>query len=124
MSLVYGNEFQVLSGDIIQLDDVTRDYRTCPEAVDSCIYVCGEGETNPFNPVTTIQFDIPAETQHPISLQIYDIRGRMVETLVNEKLEPGQHEIQWNASQHSSGVYFLRMNAGTFPQTQKLILLK
>jgi len=79
---------------------------------------------NPFNPVTTIQFDIPAETQHPISLQVYDIGGRMVETLVNEKLEPGQHEIQWNASQHSSGVYFLRMETALFSKTQKMILLK
>ena len=50
MSLIYGNEFQVLSGDIIQLDDIARDYRTCPEAVDSCLYVCGEGETNPCHP--------------------------------------------------------------------------
>jgi hypothetical protein len=79
---------------------------------------------NPFNPVTSIRFDIPAETQHPISLQVYDISGRMVETLVNKKLEPGQHEIQWDASQYASGVYFLRMNAVSFIKTQKMILLK
>ena len=78
---------------------------------------------NPFNPVTTIRFDV-VETQHTTSLRIYDITGRMVETLVNEKLEPGQHEIQWNASQHASGVYFLRMNAVSFTKTQKMILLK
>ncbi len=79
---------------------------------------------NPFNPVTSIRFDIPAETQHPISLWVYDISGRMVETLVNKKLEPGQHEIQWNASQHSSGVYFLQMETALFTKTQKMILLK
>ena len=79
---------------------------------------------NPFNPVTTIRFDIPAETQHPISLQVYDISGRMVKTLVNKKLKPGQHEIQWNASQHSSGVYFLRMETALFSKKQKMILLK
>ena len=79
---------------------------------------------NPFNPITTIRFDIPVETYHNTSLRIYDITGRVVETLVNEKLEPGQHEIQWNASQHSSGVYFLRMNAISFIKTQKMILLK
>jgi len=78
---------------------------------------------NPFNPVTTIRFDV-VEAQHATSLQIFDITGRMVETLVNEKLEPGQHIIQWNASQHSSGVYFLRMNAVSFAKTQKMILLK
>ena len=87
---------------------------------------------NPFNPSTTIRFDISVDTRlgsrvesmDAVSLQIFDITGRMVETLVNEKLKPGQHEIQWNAPQHSSGVYLLRMNAGTFTQTQKLILLK
>ena len=79
---------------------------------------------NPFNPVTAIRFDIPVETYRNTSLQIFDITGRVVETLVNEKLEPGQHEIQWNASQHSSGVYFLRMNAVSFTKTQKMILLK
>jgi hypothetical protein len=79
---------------------------------------------NPFNPATTIRFDIPVETYRNTSLQIFDITGRMVETLVNEKLEPGQHEIQWNASQHSGGVYFLRMNTASFTKTQKMILLK
>jgi hypothetical protein len=79
---------------------------------------------NPFNPVTTIRFDIPVETHHNMSLQIFDITGRMVETLVNEKLEPGQHEIQWNASQHSSGVYLLQMETTLFTKTQKMILLK
>jgi hypothetical protein len=79
---------------------------------------------NPFNPITTIRFDIPVETYHNTSLQIFDITGRMVKTLVNEKLEPGQHEIQWDASQHASGVYFLRMNAVPFTKTQKMILLK
>jgi len=78
----------------------------------------------PVNPITAIRFDIPVETYRNTSLRIYDITGRMVETLVNEKLEPGQHEIQWNASQHSSGVYFLRMNAVSFTKTQKMILLK
>ncbi|MDC0645833.1 T9SS type A sorting domain-containing protein [bacterium] len=79
---------------------------------------------NPFNPSTTIRFNIPSEIQHAVSLQVYDISGRMVETLVNEKLEPGQYDIQWNAAQHSSGVYFLKMNSGSFTKTQKLILLK
>jgi flagellar hook assembly protein FlgD len=79
---------------------------------------------NPFNPVTTIQFDIPAETQHAVSLQVYDISGRMIETLVNEKLKPGQHQTQWNASDHSSGLYFLKMERGHYIKTQKMILLK
>ena len=107
MTMSYAGELAVLENGIV------------PETVH--LY---SNYPNPFNPVTTIWFDIPAETQHPISLQVYDISGRMVETLVNEKLEPGQHEIQWDASQYASGVYFLRMNAAPFTKTQKMILLK
>ena len=107
MTMSYAGELSVLENGIVP--EIVHLYSNYP---------------NPFNPVTTIQFDIPAETQHPISLQVYDISGRMVETLVNEKLEPGQHEMQWNAAQHSSGVYFLRMDAVSFTKTQKMILLK
>ena len=107
MTMSYVGELAVLENGIVP--ETIRLYPSYP---------------NPFNPVTTIRFDIPVETHHNTSLQIFDITGRMVETLVNEKLEPGQHEIQWNASQHSSGVYFLRMNAISFIKTQKMILLK
>ena len=79
---------------------------------------------NPFNPVTTVRFDIGVETLHTTSLRIFDISGRVVEALVNEKLEPGHYEIQWNASQHSSGVYFIELISGTNRHTQKMILLK
>ena len=66
IGLIYGNEFQILSGEIIQLDDVTRDYRTCPEAVDSCIYVCGTGETNPCHPenIYSISIDTTDEAKN------------------------------------------------------------
>ena len=78
---------------------------------------------NPFNPVTIIQFDV-VEMHHATSLQVFDISGRMIESLVNEKLVSGQYEIQWNASQYASGVYFLQMNVGTITQSKKMILLK
>tara|TARA_B110000495_G_scaffold85348_1_gene73439 strand:+ start:723 stop:1739 length:1017 start_codon:yes stop_codon:yes gene_type:complete len=81
---------------------------------------------NPFNPVTTIRFDVGVgdAIMHPLQLTIFDITGRLVETLVNGKLERGHYEIQWNASRQPSGVYFLKMNSGSFVKTQKLILLK
>jgi len=82
---------------------------------------------NPFNPVTTISFSIPnngVKTQHAASLQIYDITGKLVETLMDEPQEPGYHTIQWNANNFSSGVYFIRLESGTYSQSQKLILLK
>ena len=77
---------------------------------------------NPFNPTTTIRFNIVITDAS--LLEIYDITGQMVETLVNERLLSGKHEIIWNASNQSSGVYFVCLSNSTFQQTQKLILLK
>ena len=79
---------------------------------------------NPFNPTTTIQFNVPVETRLIASLRIYDITGRMVETLLDEKMDPGNHEVQWNASHIPSGVYFVQLISGETMQTEKIILLK
>ena len=79
---------------------------------------------NPFNPTTTIRFNIPVETQFITSLRIFDITGRVVETLVAGIIEPGMHEIKWNAENHPSGVYFVKIFSGDFTQTQKLVLMK
>ena len=85
-------------------------------------YVLYPAYPNPFNPTTTIRFSVAAT--HASLLQVYDITGRVVETLVNKRLISGEHEIIWNASNQSSGVYFVRLSNNTFRQTQKLILLK
>ena len=77
---------------------------------------------NPFNPITTIKFSV--ETFHATSISIYNLTGRLVETLVNERLLSGKHEITWNASSQPSGVYFVKLSNGESVQTQKLILLK
>ena len=75
--------------------------------------------------LATIRFEIPSvETWHAVSLQIYDIAGRLVESLVDEILESGYHTTQWNAKNFASGVYFVRLEAGNFHDTQKVILLK
>ncbi len=80
---------------------------------------------NPFNPVTTIQFTLPmVETWHAVSLQIYDISGILIETLMDEQLIPGQHTVTWNGTGFSSGVYFLKLEAGSFSQVEKLMLIK
>jgi hypothetical protein len=77
---------------------------------------------NPFNPTTTIRFSV--ETLHVTSLQIFDITGRVVERLIDGIIQPGNHEIQWNASSYSSGIYFVELVSGEKRQVQKLILLK
>ncbi len=77
---------------------------------------------NPFNPATTIKFGIPQTTS--VTLKIYDALGSEVETLIDEKLEPGYYKHIWDASRFASGVYFYRIIAGTFVKTKKLMILK
>ena len=77
---------------------------------------------NPFNPTTMIIFSV--ETRLITSLQILDITGRLVETLVNDEMVPGEHEIVWNAGSHPSGVYFVRLESGEFVEKQKIVLVK
>ena len=77
---------------------------------------------NPFNPSTKIKFEIK-DSRFTI-LKIYDILGKEIETLVNEKLSPGTYEVNWNASQYPSGVYFYRLDANGFSDMKKMILMK
>ena len=77
---------------------------------------------NPFNPTTNIRLNVVA--RQTSLLQIYDVTGRLVETFINETLEPGTYEIIWDARSHPAGIYFIQMTAGRNRQVQKLILLK
>jgi hypothetical protein len=77
---------------------------------------------NPFNPTTTIRFSL--KTKSFVSLKVYDILGRQVTTLVNEEMSAGNFSRIWNAANISSGIYFYRLQAGSFMDTKKLVLLK
>lgn len=80
---------------------------------------------NPFNPVTKIKFDIPAGSSVPQTfLSVYDILGREIAVLVNEQLNPGKYEVDWDASAFPSGVYFYTLRSGNFIGYRKMILLK
>ena len=79
---------------------------------------------NPFNPTTTIRFDIGEKITNMASLQIYDITGRLVETLVDGNYKVGEHEFIWDASKIASGVYFVELVSGQNRSMQKLVLLK
>jgi hypothetical protein len=78
---------------------------------------------NPFNPETTIQFTID-RGRDEVSLTIFDISGRLVETLADGVLEPGRHKMQWFAGNHPSGIYFAVLQSGHTMQSTKLILIK
>ena len=80
---------------------------------------------NPFNPTTTIRFSV--ETSSLVgtaSLRIFDITGRLVETMVEGELQAGEYEIVWNAYNQPSGVYFIRFSSGLKSQTRKILLIK
>ena len=55
---------------------------------------------------------------------VYDVLGREVATLINEKLQPGTYEVEFNGSNYPSGVYFYKLSSGDYSETKKLILLK
>ena len=77
---------------------------------------------NPFNPGMTIAFQLPKSAL--VKLSVYDINGRLVQTLVNELKNAGYHSVEWNSKNKSSGIYFYRINAGDFTATGKCLLLK
>ena len=79
---------------------------------------------NPFNPVTTIRFDIPEGAANLLSLRIFDINGGLVETLMDGQREPGIYTVQWDGSDQPSGVYFVKIESSGFVQTKKMVLLK
>jgi hypothetical protein len=77
---------------------------------------------NPFNPSTKIRYAIPQNSF--ITLKVFDLRGREIVTLVNEKKALGNYEVTFNASNLSSGIYFYRMQTKDFSETRKMILLR
>jgi hypothetical protein len=82
---------------------------------------------NPFNPSTTINYTIASGQlagNNLVTLKIYDILGREVKTLVNEKQSAGSYSVSFNADKLASGIYFYTLRAGNFVQTKKMILLK
>lgn len=77
---------------------------------------------NPFNPQTTIAFDLAQNGN--VNVSVYNIKGQKVTELMNSNLDAGQHRIIWNAENTASGIYFVRLNSGSVNQTQKVILMK
>ncbi len=77
---------------------------------------------NPFNPSTRIKYQVAINSQ--VSLKVYDVLGDEVATLVNEEKPAGSYEVEFDASHLSSGVYFYKLQAGSFVETRKIILLR
>jgi photosystem II stability/assembly factor-like uncharacterized protein len=78
--------------------------------------------SNPFNPSTIIRYNLPVRSS--VLLTVYDILGNEIEILVNEERTAGTHTISWNAGDLPSGIYFYKLNTGSFTETKKMILMK
>lgn len=77
---------------------------------------------NPFNPSTTIHYELPTPSR--VRLLVYDITGRLVTTLVDEFLNAGAYDINWHAAQYSSGLYFYTLETDSYKHRRKMMLLK
>ena len=85
-------------------------------------YALSQNYPNPFNPVTRIDYQLP-EKNH-VALRIYNILGEVVATLVDREMDAGYYSVNWDAGNLASGIYFYRLNSGSFISTKKLILMK
>ena len=99
------------------------------------VFDLAQNYPNPFNPVTTIDFAVPREAGSAcdglsqVKLNVYNMLGQEVNTLVNELVEPGYYTVRWNGRDENgremaSGIYFYRMTAGAFSSTRSMVLLK
>ena len=77
---------------------------------------------NPFNPSTSIKYQVPELSF--VTIKVYDVLGNDVATLVNEEKPVGNHQIEFNAANLPSGIYFYRLQAGDYIETKKMVLMK
>ena len=135
----YGENYVAMGvGQIIQVPSITTDIKEW-EVGESHIphrFKLEQNYPNPFNPMTTIKYSIPSVISTEgrnlkVTLNVFDVLGKEVATLINEEKPAGTYELTWNAANPPSGVYFYRLQAvpagrqaGEFVQTRKMILLK
>lgn len=109
----------VIKTNISALTEVTNYTNEVPDG-----FELSQNYPNPFNPATKISFSLPKNSQ--VSLKIYDISGKSVATVLNDRRDAGVYEVSFDAAQYglSSGVYFYELRSGDFIQTKKMILTK
>ena len=104
------------TNDVHQVS-VRNDFKEIPRS-----YLLHQNYPNPFNPATKIKFDVMRLGD--VKIVVYDITGRVIQTLVNERLQPGTYETLFNGSQLTSGVYFYRLITDGFSEAKKMLLIK
>ncbi|MCI0472584.1 MAG: T9SS type A sorting domain-containing protein [Ignavibacteria bacterium] len=107
------------NGSVAKYTEMIEDYAT---GKNLDVYKLLNNYPNPFNPTTTIRFELPKNEF--VTLKVYDMTGREVANLVNETRVAGTHQVMWNASGLPSGTYFYKLSAGSFSEVKKMILVK
>ena len=125
--IVDGNRRVMPCSEILVLgvNDISEIFvlRKSISAITPTIFSLFPAHPNPFNATTSIQFTTQ-EARYASSLKIYDVNGRLLETLLDKQLSPGKHTVHWIAEEVSSGVYFVILTSGEYSQSQKIILIK
>jgi hypothetical protein len=116
-NFIYAGNLNVFRRPISELIGIKQISELVPSS-----YSLSQNYPNPFNPSTKIRFDVPK--QDFLILKIFDVLGREITTLVNEKLKPGTYEVEWNGSNYPSGVYFYKIYAKNYTETRKMVLIK
>ena len=101
---------------------VITDEASAVEDADEAAFAVDAPYPNPANPTTTIGFTIP-ETGH-VSIDVYNVAGQKVDTLVNDVINAGKHSVAWDAGEFSAGVYFYTVKSGDYSKTMKVTILK
>lgn len=100
-----------------QVISLSQSGSTLPES-----YALYQNYPNPFNPTTEIAFDLPAAGR--VRLDIYNVLGQKVQSLIDEELSAGPHTVEWDGARFSSGVYFYRLEVGAYSDTRKMLMIK
>ncbi|HEX2786545.1 MAG TPA: T9SS type A sorting domain-containing protein [Ignavibacteria bacterium] len=79
---------------------------------------------NPFNGISVIRFSVPQNNNQHIKLTVYNIEGKLIETLVNESIPAGEYEVKWDSKQNASGIYFYKLEANNFSEVKRMVLIK
>ena len=110
---------RICSGTADNMQGMEEDNINAGEVTD---FKLDQNYPNPFNPSTSIKFDIPVSGF--VSIKVFDVSGKEVYSIVNEVRSAGRHEVTFNASGLSSGVYYYRIASGNFNDIKKMILVK
>jgi hypothetical protein len=110
--------------------DITVDVENPATSIVLENYYLAQNFPNPFNPSTKIKYTIPsvtlrqAQSDITVTLKVFDVLGKEVATLINEEKPVGTYEIEFDASNLTSGVYLYQLSAGNFVETKKMVLLR